>query len=149
MDQPLDFSTPLILFCVALVLLLFAAPLLIHGLFRRHRFPALAQKFQTYANGANIRAELIVAGCLMVGVILCAVGSAVLYGQATEALEYNLAVKYPMVTFDLGYWNGSWMNAQATLADGTQISNVQIVLDDFGEPFATGIDELIHDDLPE
>lgn len=130
-----NFVIPLFYLGVAVVCLLIFIPLLIHGMLRRRKFSTLVDGYQTYALRSSIRIELIVSALVAILTIMFLAMGATGYFESRNNLEANIQLKYNPTQLELGPWNGSWATADLTLSDGTVFDDVEVMLQDSGEPF--------------
>lgn len=130
-----DFFLPMVGVGVALLMPFLGIPMLIHAKIRKTKFNKLPDGYQTFALRRAIRVEGILGiGALALMVVLC-IGSWVGYTTAKNNLTANIEQKYEPTALSMSEYNGSWVNVDITLPDGTSFTNSRVDIQDGGEPF--------------
>lgn len=109
--------------------------MLLHGWYRRSKFPKLTDGQQTYKLRASIRNEMIVGALGLVLMLAVGISSAVGYSSSLGNLQANIERHYSPTQLSLGTFNGWWMNVDITLADGTSFTNTPVEVREDNEPF--------------
>ncbi|WP_159612174.1 hypothetical protein [Glutamicibacter sp. JC586] len=129
-----DFATPLILLCVAVIFFLLCIPMLIHGLIRRRNFSRLRDGEQIYSLRSSIRTELIMSALAAVLVIACLVIGFTGYGRAMNNLQANIEREFSPTELEIHFWTGSSAIANISLPDGTSYDPATISVEEGYRP---------------
>lgn len=113
-----DFTTPLVMLCLAVIFFLLGIPLLFHGLVRRRKFARLRDGEQTYALRSSIRTELLSSALGAFLVIVCLIVGVAGYGRAMNNLQANIEREFSPTQLDIHFWTGSSAITTMELPDG-------------------------------
>ncbi|WP_313811025.1 hypothetical protein [Glutamicibacter sp.] len=141
-----DLYDPLVFAGVALIVLVFGIPILLHAWIRKAKFNKLPDGYQTHALRTSIRIETIVGAAAIAMLAALGIASWVGFNTAWSNLEANIEQKYHPVELNIHEYNGSWIGADITLEDGTSFNDVVVEIRDGNEPFIT---EVWYHDNPE
>ena len=132
-----DFRAPMVTLWVVAVLVVIAAGLLAHAVWRRHRhvdFTGRTGRNRDPRLLRDVRTERWVGyACLAVAVVLAG-AAAVGAWQTHRNWQANLAAKYGVTSVADARWSGAYLVADLTLPDGEVWEDALVYFEDDGEP---------------
>lgn len=143
-----DFQSPVVTLWVVGALLVLAALVIVHAVWRRRRQISFARRTSRNVDPNLIRdtrVEQVVGYCLLGGAVVLAGFAGWGAWQTHQNVRANLQEKYGVTAVENDHWNGAFLMADLTFEDGTVEQRARVYFEPDGEPL-TGED--IYSEIP-